>query len=192
MCVNWPPLIHHRVHLLRVSGVIRLSVCLDWFYFQYCSRQAEYVCLPHILCIFHIIHEAQLRRRNIPSLQQDASVVHDRKINRAFHHGRHQSAKESQADRQTRQTYLWQMFFLAPLFFFFSESTHFYSIYPFYGSLWKGKRNHIIQKVVCRAWRIRLCWQNAPFNCWACKIHYLSQGFPLSYYTHTHTHSYTL
>lgn len=68
MCVNWPSLIHRKVHLLHVSGVIRLSVCLDWFYFQYCSRQAEYVCLPHILCIFHIIHEAQLRRRNIPSL----------------------------------------------------------------------------------------------------------------------------
>lgn len=40
------------------SQVIRLSVCLDWFHFQY---QTEYVCLPHILCIFHIIHREQLR-----------------------------------------------------------------------------------------------------------------------------------
>ena len=104
--------------------------------------------------------------------------------------GINQPRNPRQTDRLGRLTC--DKCFFSPPFFFSSPNQHtFISIYPFYGSLWKGKRNHIIQKVVCRAWRVRLCWQNAPFNCWACKIHYLSQGFPLSYYTHTHTHTHT-
>lgn len=70
------------------------TACLH-FFFQYLAHQTEYVCLPRILCMFHQSTRNSWEHLHIPS-KQDISVVHNRKINKAFHHGRHHSEGKPQ------------------------------------------------------------------------------------------------